>query len=111
MNSNYEKVEQLLKLAMILTLLMTVFSTGMNVMVVRANPAEGVSAWSLVGRALLITVPVLVAEWYGYKHFHTKAEEVRAQREKEEKERLKAERKAKAEERRAKQQPKKNKKK
>lgn len=107
---NSEKMEQLLKYALILTLLMTVFSTGMNVAVIHSNPTEGISVWNLIGRALLIMVPVLAAEWYGYKHFHTKAEEDRAIREKEEKERLKAERKAKAEERRAKQ-PKKNKKK
>ena len=108
---NSEKLEQLLKYALILTLLMTVFSTGMNVAVVHSNPTEGVSIWNLIGPALLIMGPVMIAEWYGYKHFHKKAEEERAQREKEEKARLKAERKAKAEERRAKQPNKKKKKK
>ena len=108
---NSEKLEQLLKYALILTLLMTVFSTGMNVAVVHSNPAEGVSIWNLIGRALLIMGPVMIAEWYGYKHFHKKAEEERAQREKEENARLKAERKARIEEKRAKQQTKKNKKK
>ena len=108
---NSEKLEQMLKYAMILTLLMTVFSTGMNVAVVHSNPTEGISAWNLIGRALLIMIPVLLAEWYGYKHFHKKAEEERIQREKEEKARLKAERKARIEEQKAKQQPKKNKKK
>ena len=108
---NSEKLEQLLKYALILTLLMTVFSTGMNMAVVHSNPTEGVSVWNLVGRALLIMGPVMIAEWYGYKHFHKKAEEERAQREKEEKARLKAERKARIEEKRAKQQTSKNKKK
>ena len=75
---NSEKMEQLLKYALILTLLMTVFSTGMNVAVIHSNPTEGISVWNLIGRALLIMVPVLAAEWYGYKHFHTKAEERRA---------------------------------
>lgn len=108
---NSEKMEQLLKYALILTMLMTVFSTGMNAAVIHSNPAEGVTVWSLIGRALLIMGPIMIAEWYGYKHFHKKAEEDRAQREKEEKERLKAERKARIEEKRAKQQTKKNKKK
>ena len=108
---NSEKLEQLLKYALILTLLMTVFSTGMNMAVVHSNPTEGVSVWNLVGRALLIMGPVMIAEWYGYKHFHKKAEEERAQREKEEKARLKAERKARIEEKRAMQQTSKNKKK
>ncbi len=108
---NSEKLEQILKYALILTLLMTVFSTGMNAAVIHSNPAAGISVWSLIGRALLIMGPILVAEWYAYKHFRKKAEEERVQREKEEKERLKAERKARIEEKKAKQQPKKNKKK
>ena len=108
---NSEKMEQILKYALILTLLTTVFSTGMNAAVIHSNPAAGISAWSLIGRALLIVGPILIAEWYAYKYFHKKAEEARAQHEKEEIERLKTERKARIEEKRAKQQPKKNKKK
>lgn len=108
---NYEKIEKILKMAIALTLLMTVFSTGMNVAVIANSDVEGLSVWNPILRALLIIGPFLIAEIFGYRYCHKKAVEIAAQREKQEKERLKAERKARIEEKKAKQQPKKNKKK
>lgn len=107
---DYEKLEKLFKTMFALTLLMAIFSTGMTVATIKAEHLESISMWKPIGQALLIMGPVLIGEWYGFKHFQKKAEVVRAERERLEKEREKAERKAKAEERRAKQQNKKKKK-
>lgn len=104
---NYKKLEKLLKTMFALTLLMAIFSTGMTVATIKVEQLETISMWKPIGQALLIMGPILVAEWFGFKHFQKKAEEIRAERERLEKERIKAERKAKAEERRAKQQNKK----
>ena len=109
---NFEKLEKLFKTALILTLLMTLFSTGMTVATIKTEQLESISMWKPIGQALLIMGPIMIAEWFGFKHFKKKADEVRAERERLEKERARAERKAKAEERRTKQQNKnKNKKK
>ena len=107
---NFEKLERLLKLALILTFLMTIFSTGMTVATISSQNIEGISIWKPIGQALLIMAPIIIAEWFGYRYTHKKAEAIRAERERQEKERLKAERKARAAERRA-NQPKKKKKK
>ena len=107
---NYEKLEKLLKTALSLTVLMAVFSTGMTAAAVASSSAD-ISIWKPIGQALLIMGPIILAEWYGYRHCKKKADEIRAEREKEEKARQKAERKARIAEKRAKQQPKKNKKK
>ena len=107
---DYEKYEKLLKMVFSLTLLMAVFSTGMTVATISSSAAD-VSIWKPIGQSLLIMGPIILAEWYGYRHFKKKADVVREQREKEAKEREKAERKARMAEKRAKQQPKKNKKK
>ena len=106
---DYEKYEKLLKMAFSLTLLMAVFSTGMTVATISSS-ATDVSIWKPIGQSLLIMGPIILAEWYGYRHCKKKADEIRAEREKEEKAREKAERKARIAEKRAKQ-PKKNKKK
>ena len=106
---DYEKWERLLKLALILTLLMTVFSTGMNVAVISQSSAEGVSVWDPIWRALLIIGPILLAEFFGYRYIHKKNLEAKAEQERLEKEKARLERKARAEERRAKQQNKKKK--
>ena len=105
-----EKLAKLLKTAFALTLLMAVFSTGMTVATISGKNLEGISVWKPIGQSLLIMGPIILAEFYGYRHFNKKAEEDAAERERLEKERRKAERKAKAEERRAKQTGKKNKK-
>lgn len=107
---DYEKLEKLLKTMFALTLLMAIFSTGMTVATIKTENLETISMWKPIGQALLIMGPILIAEWFGFKHFQKKAEEIRAERERLEKERAKAERKARAEERRAKQQNKKKKK-
>ena len=107
---DYEKLEKLLKTMFALTLLMAIFSTGMTVATIKVENLENNSLWKPIGQALLIMGPILVAEWFGFKHFQKKADEIRAERERLEKERAKAERKAKAAERRAKQQNKKKKK-
>ena len=107
---NYEKYEKLLKMALSLTVLMAVFSTGMTVAAVASSTAD-ISVWKPIGQALLSMGPIIAAEWYGYRHCKVKADEIREQQEKEAKEREKAERKARIAEKRAKQQPKKNKKK
>ena len=107
---DFEKLEKLFKTMFGLTLLMAIFSTGMTVATIKTEHLEMISMWKPIGQALLIMGPVLLAEWYGYKHFRKKAEETRAEQERLEKEKAKAERKAKAEERRAKQQNKKKKK-
>ena len=98
---DFEKLEKLLKTMFGLTLLMTVFSTGMAVATISSEHLEGISIWKPIGQAVLIMGPILAAEWYGYRYVRTKAEEIRAERERLEKERIKAERKAKAAERRA----------
>lgn len=105
---DYEKLERLMKTAFSLTLLMAVFSTGMTAATL-SNSSSDISIWKPIGQALLIMGPIVLAEWFGYRHFKKKADEIRAQREREEKERLKAERKARAAERRG-NQPKKKKK-
>ena len=108
---NYEKLEKLLKTAFSLTLLMAVFSTGMTAATI-ANSDAGISIWKPIGQGLLIMGPIVLAEWYGYRHCKKKADVIREQREKEEQARLKAERKALMAEKRAKNQGnKKNKKK
>ena len=108
---DYEKYEKLLKTAFSLTLLMAVFSTGMTAATI-SRSATDISIWKPIGQSLLIMGPIILAEWYGYRHFKKKADVVREQREKEEKERQKAERKALMAEKRAKNQNnKKNKKK
>lgn len=109
---DYEKLEKMVKTALALTLLMTLFSTGMTVATIKTEHLESISVWKPIGQALLIMGPIMIAEWFGYKHLKKKADEIRAERERQEKERAKAERKARAEERRNKQQNKnKNKKK
>ena len=96
---DYEKLERLMKTAFSLTLLMAVFSTGMTAATL-SNSSSDISIWKPIGQALLIMGPIVLAEWFGYRHFKKKADEICAQREREEKERLKAERKARAAERR-----------
>jgi len=108
---DFEKLERLLKLSLILTLLMSVFSTGMNAAVIARSSAEGISVWGPIVRALLIIGPILLLEWFGYKYFKKKNLEAAAERERLEKEKAREERKARIAEKRAKQQPKKNKKK
>ena len=105
---DYEKLERLMKTAFSLTLLMAVFSTGMTAATL-SNSSSDISIWKPIGQALLIMGPIVLAEWFGYRHFKKKADDIRAQREREEKERLKAERKARAAERRGNQQKKKKK--
>lgn len=105
-----EKLAKLLKTAFGLTLLMAVFSTGMTAATISGENLEGISMWKPIWQAALIMGPILIAEFYGYRHFNKKAEEDAAERERQEKARLKAERKARAEERRAKQPNKKKKK-
>ena len=107
---NYEKLEKLLKMAFSLTLLMAVFSTGMTAATVAKSTVD-ISMWKPIGQALLIMGPIILAEWYGYRHCKKKADVIREQREKEEKARQKAERKALMAEKRAKQQQSKGKKK
>ena len=106
---NFEKMEKLFKTALVLTLLMTLFSTGMTVATIKTEHLESISMWKPIGQALLIMGPIMIAEWFGFKHFKKKADEIRAERERQEKERAKAERKARAEARRANQQNKKSK--
>ena len=66
----------------------------------------------LICRIAVLVGPIVLAEWYGYRHCKKKADVIREQREKEEQARLKAERKALMAEKRAKNQGnKKNKKK
>lgn len=107
---DYEKVEKLLKTMFGLTLLMAIFSTGTTVATITSEHLEGISIWKPIGQAFLIMGPVLLAEWYGYRHFHKKAEEARAEQERIAKEKAKAERKARMAEKRAKQTGKKKKK-
>ena len=103
-----EKLAKLLKTAFSLTLLMAVFSTGMTA-VTLANSSADISIWKPIGQALLIMGPIVVIEWYAYRHFKKKADADAAEAERLEKARLKAERKARAEANRAKH-PKKKKK-
>jgi len=107
---DYEKLEKLLKMALALTLLMTVFSTGMNAAVISQSNVEGVSVWDPIIRALLMIGPILILEFIGYRYVHKKSVEAAAERERIAKEKAKAERKARLEEKRAKQQIKKNRK-
>ena len=105
-----EKLAKLLKTAFSLTLLMAVFSTGMTAATI-ANSSADISMWKPIGQALLIMGPIIIAEWYAYRHFKKKADAEAEERERLEKERQKAERKALAAERRAKNQNKPKKKK
>lgn len=107
---DYEKLEKLLKMALALTLLMTVFSTGMNAAVISQSNVEGVSVWDPIIRALLIIGPILILEFIGFRHVRKKNLEAAEERERIEKEKAKAERKARLAEKKAKQQPKKKKK-
>lgn len=108
---DYEKLEKLLKMALALTLLMSVFSTGMNAAVISQSNVEGLSVWGTIIRALLIIGPILILEFVGYRYVHKKNLESIAERERIEKEKAREERKARLAEKKAKQQPKKNKKK
>ncbi len=102
----YEKWQRLLKLALILTTLMTVFSTGMSAATIARSGVEGVSVWDPIRQALLIIGPILLAELVAYRFVHKKYLEEKEKQEKAEKEKARLARKAKAEERRAKQQKK-----
>lgn len=104
---DFEKLEKLLKTMFGLTLLMAVFSTGTTVATISTVHPDSISIWKPIGQALLIMGPILLAEWFGYRHFRKKAEEARAEQERLEKERARAERKARLEEKKAKQQKKK----
>ena len=108
---DYEKLEKLLKTALALTLLMTVFSTGMNTAVISQSNIEGVSVWGPIIRALVIIGPVLILELFGLRYVRKKNKEAAEEQERLEKEKAREERKARLAEKRAKQQPKKHKKK
>ncbi len=98
---DYEKLEKLLKTALSLTVLMAVFSTGMTAATLSGSTVD-ISIWKPIGQAILIMGPIIIAEWYGYRHCKKKADVIREQREKEAKEKEKAERKARIAEKRAK---------
>lgn len=105
---NLEKIERILKYALILTILMTVFSTGMNVTVLLQQGAQtSFPWWSPIQQALLIIGPIVIIEFLAYRRVKKKNAEAAAERERIEKEKARLERKAKADERRAKQQRKK----
>lgn len=108
---DYEKLEKLLKMALALTLLMSVFSTGMNAAVIAQSNIEGVSVWGPIIRALLIIGPILILEFIGFRYVRKKNAEAKAEQERIAKEKAREERKARLAEKKAKQQPKKNKKK
>ena len=105
----YEKWARLLKLALIMTFLMAMFSAGMTAATISQSDIEGLTIWKPILQTLLIIGPILVAEFFAFRYFNKKYLEEKEKAEKEAKEKARLERKAKAEARRA-SQPKKKKK-
>ena len=105
---NLEKLERILKYAIILTFMTTLFSTGMNVAIIhQQGAATSFPWWAPIQQALLIIGPVLLVEFLAYRHIKKKNAEAAAERERLEKEKARQERKARMEEKKAKQQKKK----